>query len=261
VSSWNPDQYERFRDERSQPFFDLLDLVTPIPGGRAIDLGCGTGELTRLMHERVGARTTVGLDNSETMLARAGEHAVPGLRFKLGTILRFAPRTKYDLIFSNAALQWVPGHDHLLARLAASLAPAGQLAVQVPANHDHPSHLIAHEVAAEEPFLSALGGYVRSVPVEPPEWYAAKLYALGFERQTVRLQVYPHVLDGAEGVIEWVKGTLLTDYRARLTPAEYEAYLARYRERLLPVLGDARPYFYGFKRILMWGRMPDAGDR
>jgi trans-aconitate 2-methyltransferase len=255
MSSWSPEQYERFRDERSQPFFDLLDLVAPIPGGRAIDLGCGTGELTRVMHERVGARSTVGLDNSETMLERAAQFAGGGLRFKLGTILRFAPRTQFDLIFSNAALQWVPDHERLLPRLAGALAPAGQLAVQVPANHDHPSHLLAHEVAAEEPFRSAIGGYVRTVPVKEPEWYAAKLSALGFGRQSVRLQVYPHLLESAEGVVEWVKGTLLTDYRARMESEMYDAYLARYRERLLPVLGGGRPYFYAFKRILMWGQL------
>lgn len=254
MSSWSPEQYERFRDERSQPFFDLLGLVQPIAGGRAIDLGCGTGELTRVMHDRVGARSTIGLDNSETMLERAEQFAGGGLRFKLGTILRFAPRTRFDLIFSNAALQWVPDHERLLPRLADALAPGGQLAVQVPANHDHPSHLIAHEVAAEEPFRSALGGYVRTVPVREPEWYATTLFALGFDRQSVRLQVYPHVLESAEGVVEWVKGTLLTDYKARLDPAMYDAYLARYGERLLSVLGDQRPYFYGFKRILMWGQ-------
>jgi len=256
ASPWNPEQYERFRNERSQPFYDLLDMVEPVPGGRAIDLGCGTGELTRVMHERVGARSTIGLDNSETMLAKSEQFAGNGLRFKLGTILRFAPRTPFDLIFSNAALQWVPDHPKLFERLVAGLAPGGQLAIQVPANHDHPSHLVAHELARDEPFASELGGYVRQVPVLEPEQYAELLYGLGFERQHVRLQVYPHVLPGPEAVVEWVKGTLLTDYQQRLAPETYEQFLAEYTGRLLRALPDSRPFFYPFKRILMWARLP-----
>lgn len=208
------------------------------------------------MHETVQARATIGLDNSETMLEKSAAFAGNGLTFRLGTILRFAPRSPFDLIFSNAALQWVPDHDGLFPRLAANLKPGGQLAVQVPANHNHLSHLVAHEVAREEPFRSELGGYIRQVPVQAPEWYAAKLDALGFAEQHVRLQVYPHHLGGREEVVEWTKGTLLTDYQQRLSPETYEKFVEEYRARLLPQLADERPYFYGFKRILLWARMP-----
>lgn len=253
-SAWNPDQYNRFQNERSQPFFDLMKLVQPIPGGRAIDLGCGTGELTREMHRHSQARATIGLDNSETMLERSKEFAGHGLTFRLGTILRFAPQTPVDLVFSNAALQWVPDHEKLFERLAAGIADGGQLAVQMPSNHDHPSHLIAHEVAREEPFLSELGGYTRYVPVQPVEWYAEKLFKLGFTEQTVFMRVYGHVLASRDEVVEWVKGTLLTDYQQRLSPEMYEQYLARYRERLLPELDVSQPYFYPFKRILLCAR-------
>jgi trans-aconitate 2-methyltransferase len=253
-SAWDPGQYERFRDERSQPFFDLLDLVRPIPGGRAIDLGCGTGDLTQVLHERTAARATVGLDNSETMLAASAKHAGHGLTFKLGTVLRFAPRTPFDLVFSNAALQWVPDHAKLFERLVAGIAPGGQLAVQMPSNWDHPSHTLAHEVAREEPFASEMGGYIRQIPVMAPEWYAELLDRLGFSSQHVRMQVYTHHLGSREDVVEWVKGTLLTDYKQRMRPDVYERYLARYRERLMAALEDRRPYFYAFKRLLIWGQ-------
>ncbi len=253
-SPWNPDQYHKFRDERSQPFFDLLALVQSIPGGRAVDLGCGTGELTKLLHERTGARSTTGVDNSETMLERTAEFAGKGLRFKLGTILRFAPRSPLDLVFSNAALQWVPDHERLFERLAASLGEGGQLAVQMPANHDHPSHVTAFALAGQEPFVTEMQGYRRQWPVMPPEWYAERLDRLGFREQTVRLQVYGHHLGSRDDVIEWVKGTLLTDYQQRMTPTVYAEFLARYREALLPQLADTRPYFYAFKRILIWAR-------
>lgn len=253
-SVWDPAQYERFRDERSQPFHDLLALVQPIPGGRAVDLGCGTGELTRLLHEHVRARSTTGLDNSETMLAQGAAFAGRGLRFKLGTILRFAPRSPVDLVFSNAALQWVPGHAELFERLTAGLKPGGQLAIQMPANHDHPSHVTAFALSREEPFRTALGGYRRAWPVQPPEWYAALLDRLAYREQHVRLQVYGHHLASRDEVVEWVKGTLLTDYQQRMTAPDFETFLAAYREQLLPQLEDTRPFFYAFKRVLIWAR-------
>jgi trans-aconitate 2-methyltransferase len=158
MDTWQPDVYARFAAERRQPFFDLADLVAAIPGGRAVDLGCGTGELTRELHVRTGAAETLGLDSSEAMLAKAVPLAGNGLRFERADIAAFAPRAEWDLVFSNAALHWVPDHRALLARLAAALRPSGQLAFQVPDNFDHPSHRAAEAVSAEEPFRSALRG-------------------------------------------------------------------------------------------------------
>lgn len=251
-SPWNPDQYHRFQNERSQPFFDLLELVQPAPGGDVIDLGCGTGELTKILHEKTGARATVGLDSAETMLAKAEAYAGDGLSFRLGNIDAF--EGDFDVVFSNAALQWLNGHEVLIPAVAAHVKPGGQFAFQVPANADHPSHLVAHAVAKEEPFASALGGYTRDWPVLPPERYAEMLDALGFGELHVRLQVYGHHLESSDGVVEWVKGTLLTDYERRMAPGLYQQYLARYRERLLSEIGEHSPYFYAFKRILVRGR-------
>ena len=254
ASPWNPTQYERFRNERSQPFFDLLSMVEPAPGGTAADLGCGTGELTKMLHEKLQARETVGLDTSETMLAESGAHAGDGLRFELGSVQDFAPDAPVDVLFSNAALQWVDGHEALFPRLLKTVAGGGQLAIQMPANNDHASHRIAFAVAAEEPYASAMSGYQRAWPVMPPEWYAALLDRNGFSKQSVRLQVYGHHLESRDGVIEWVKGTLLTDYQKRLTAELYQQFLARYRQRLMLELDDSRPFFYAFKRVLIWGR-------
>lgn len=250
-SPWNPDQYHRFKNERSQPFFDLLSLVEPAPGGEVIDLGCGTGELTKVLHETVGAKSTVGLDSSETMLAKAHAHAGDGLSFESGDIAGFGGA--FDIVFSNAAFQWLNDHETLIPAIAAHVKPGGQLAFQVPANADHPSHLVAHAVAKEAPFAEALAGYVRTWPVLAPERYAEILDELHFT-SLVRLQVYGHHLASSEGVIEWVKGTLLTDYERRMSPDMYQRYLTRYRERLLAEIGERSPYFYAFKRILVYGR-------
>jgi trans-aconitate 2-methyltransferase len=219
---------------------------------RVVDLGCGTGALTRVVHERLGARETVGVDSSETMLARSAEHAGGGLRFERSDIATFSADRAWDLIFSNAALHWVPDHPALLARLTAALADGGQLAVQVPANFDHPSHTVAYGLAGEEPFRSALGGVSAAPAILAPETYAELLHRLGLREQHVRLQVYGHRLPARDDVVEWTKGTLLTNYRRRLPPELFDRFLAGYRERLLPALSDTRPYFFAFKRILFW---------
>ena len=135
------------------------------------------------------------------------------------------------------------------------LVPGGELAVQMPANFDHVSHTLAVEIAREQPFSGAMRGYVRTFSVLRPEEYAALLHKLGFVAQSVRLQVYGHVLESPDAVVEWVRGTLLTDYESRMPEAMYAEFVARYRERLYAALGDQRPYFYPFKRILLWGRI------
>lgn len=252
--TWDPEQYGRFEAERSQPFYDLAGLVYPRKAMRVVDLGCGTGALTQYLHRKLEARETVGVDRSEAMLAESARHAGDGVRFERGEIATWEPDEPLDLVFSNAALQWSPDHEALLARLAGFLGPDGQLAVQLPANFDHPSHTALRDVAAAEPFAGALGGYEPPSAVLAPEAYAALLERLGFRWQHVRLQVYGHRLGSREDVVEWAKGTALTPYRGRLSPDLYEQFVARYRERLLPQLEDAQPYFYPFKRLLFWGR-------
>jgi trans-aconitate 2-methyltransferase len=251
ADAWDPGQYAKFLRERSAPFFDLLDLVERRPSMRVLDLGCGTGELTRQLHERLGARETVGIDRSAKMLEKSAAFAAPGLRFEKGSVETFAPVDHFDLVFSNAALHFVEAHGALWPRLASFLAPGGQVAVHVPANQDHPTHVTAREVAAEEPFAAALAGYLHPTHLLPVEAYATLFHRLGFSRQSVKLVVYTHLLESPESVVEWVKGSILTEYQSRMAPELYESFLAVYRDRLLPRLADERPYFFTFKRVLM----------
>lgn len=251
ADAWDPSQYGKFLRERSAPFFDLLDLVAPRPGMRVVDLGCGTGELTRQLHDRLGARETLGVDRSAKMLERSAAFAAPGLRFEQAAVEGFVPDAPFDLVFSNAALHFVEGHERLFARLATFLSPGGQLAVHLPANQGHATHVTAREVAAGEPFASALGAYRLPTHVLPVEEYAPLLHRLGFARQSVKLVVYGHLLESRESVVEWVKGSILTEYESRMPAELYGTFLAAYRERLLPRLADERPYFFTFRRILL----------
>lgn len=246
--SWNPEQYEQFKNERKQPFRDLLALVEPKPGMRVVDLGCGTGELTRELHQHLSAHETIGIDNSDAMLLRSSAFGGDMLRFEKGDIEAFVNDRPFDLIFSNAALHWVPDHATLFKRLAGFLTSEGQLAVQMPANDDHLSHTIAAETAA------SLGVEPRRDFLLPPQQYSELLYELGFRRQHVRLQVYGHVLESSRDVVEWVRGSLLTDYERRLG-GRFPQFLEEYTKKLIEKLGDRRPYLYTYKRILIWGEV------
>ena len=256
---WDPALYARFQAERSQPFYDLASLVRPAEAMRVLDLGCGSGELTAWLHAELGAQATLGIDASATMLEQARALGSDRLRFEAGDIARFETEPwgseAYDLVFSNAALQWLPDHEALFGRLVSLVAPGGQLAVQMPANEGHVSHVTAMALAGEEPYATALEGYQRPLTLLPPEHYATLLHALGFVEQHVRLQIYVHVLPGPESVVEWVSGTFLTAYRSRLDAALYAQFHEEYARRLLAALGPQRPYVYTYPRVLMWGRL------
>ncbi len=258
-SAWDPDQYQRFAAERRRPFDDLVAGLVPIPGGSAVDLGCGPGPLTLDLHRALGAAQTVGVDDSEAMLAEARARlaraeddpaATRGVRFELAPLQTWAPAQPLDVVFANASLQWVPDHRHLLAHLVDLMAPGGQLAFQVPANHDHPSHTLADGLGRE--WGLTVGGGAANVLV--PEVYAELLHDLGLSGVDVRLQVYGFELDATADLVEWTKGTLLTGYKAQLEADAYEEFVAEYRRRLVAQVGSAAPYYYAFKRILAWAR-------
>lgn len=256
-SVWDPDQYEQFKAEREQPFYDLLEMVPRRAGMKILDLGCGTGELTAHMHRSLEAEATLGVDRSDTMLARSQDKAEPGLRFLQGDICDLSGEDQtYDLVFSNAALQWITDHEALWPQVGALVAPGGTLAIQIPANHDHISHVASRQIATEEPFATALEHWLRPTPVLPPETYSLMLHRMGFMEPRVELRIYLHLLPSRDAVMEWTRGTLLTAYQERLTPELFANYLARYQQHLSSLLPDLHPFPYPFKRILMCATRP-----
>ena len=255
--SWNPKQYDKFKAERSQPFYDLMNLLEPRQNAQVIDLGCGTGELTADLHRHLNAAKTTGLDSSDEMFKKSEGLSVHGLSFEKGNIDTWSSSKSYDIIFSNAALQWSENHPDLFRRLREGLKPHGQLAVQMPMNFDYPTHLLAQKMSFEEPWASLLKNekYEKQKTMLTPEEYAGLLFKLGFQEQKVFLRVYGHVLPSREGVIEWVKGTLLTYFQSRLTDSDYQKFLVEFKQRLFLELPDDQPFFYPFKRILLWGKL------
>jgi trans-aconitate 2-methyltransferase len=204
----------------------------------------------------------IGVDSSTAMLEQAEAHASTRLSFEVGDIGVWTDDGEFDLVFSNAALHWVPDHASVLARWRDALRPGGQLAVQVPANADHPAPQAAARVARREPYFTALDENpppdAVTANVASPERYAQALHELGFVEQSVRLQVYGHVLPSHDAVIEWIRGSTLTRFFARLPVEVHESFVDAVHAEYLSVVGPEEPVFYPFKRILMWGRLPQT---
>jgi len=248
ADAWDPAQYNRYADEREQPFWDLARLLTPAQDPVLVDLGCGDGRLTAALN-RLGAAHTLGVDNSQAMIDEAARHASDTIAFKLGDIGPWQQPEAYDVMFANASLQWVPDHRAVLRRWIRSLKSGGQLAVQVPSNADQLPWLIAAELAAE---------LLADPPPDPvvtnvltPEAYVSLLDELGCSDQDVRLQVYAHYFVSTADVVEWLKGTTLTRFKEPLGYDGWEDFVEQYRGRLLAVLGNRSPYLFPFKRVLL----------
>jgi trans-aconitate 2-methyltransferase len=254
---WNVSVYEEFASERARPFLDLLGRV---PDGRvesAVDLGCGTGEMTRLLAERWPGAVVLGVDNSPEMLAAARPRAIPGrLSFEPGDAGRFRPAAPVDLLLSNAALHWVPRHDALVPRLAQAVAPGGVLAVQMPANFDAPSHALLRAVAADGPWADKLAGVLAPEPVLPLAAYVDQLLGLGFTVDAWET-TYVHILGGDDPVLGWVRGTALRPVLDALGPDESAAFVERYGARLRAAYpAGPRGTLFPFRRIFFVARRP-----
>jgi trans-aconitate 2-methyltransferase len=245
---WNPQQYDKFRAAREQPYVDVMALLAdPGPRARIVDLGCGPGSLTVKLAARFADADIVGLDASAPMLAKAAELGGPRLRFVTATIEDFAAGGvvdgSFDLIFSNSALHWVPDHATLIGKLVARLSPRGQLAVQLPSDDYSPSRTIFADVA----------GWRYEAATLDIAAYAQLLYAAGLPDPIVLEKIYPHILDDADAVLEWAKGAALLPYLERLPPAQHAPYLEEVRRRLHARYPE-RPVFFPFRRIIFHGR-------
>jgi trans-aconitate 2-methyltransferase len=249
---WDPKQYHKFQAERAAPFFDLLALVEVRPHLKVVDLGCGTGELTQQLAQTLPNSDVTGIDSSSSMLQKAASFASPQLRFEQGDQSQLTG--EWDLIFSNAALQWSEDHAELIPHLYQRLAPGGQIAVQVPSNHNHVSHQIYRETASEEPFRSILKGFQRYAPVLSIDDYARLLFESGAEAIVSFEKVYAHVLEDSDAVVEWISGTALVPYFERLDEHK-EEFVSAIRAKMRAALPET-PVFYPFRRTLFSARKP-----
>jgi trans-aconitate 2-methyltransferase len=259
AADWDPATYLRFGDERARPFLDLLARVGAVAPSVVVDLGCGEGELTASLARRwPGARIT-GVDSSATMLAAAAAHAVPGqVYFTAGDVRTWEADDPVDVLVSNAVLHWVAGHDELLSRWAARLAPGGWLALQVPGNFRAPTHALLAGLCRSVEWADRLAGAApRPDTVLEPAGYFDVLAAAGLATDAWET-TYLHVLTGPDPVLAWVRSTQLRPVLARLDDAD----AARFTEQYAAALREAYPVradgttLLPFRRIFAVGARP-----
>jgi trans-aconitate 2-methyltransferase len=227
--TWSAKQYLAFEDERTRPARDLVAAIPLAHPRQAIDLGCGPGNSTEVLAARFPQAAISGLDNSPDMLAAARKR-LPGLRFAEADIAAWTAAEPYDVVFANAALQWVGDHEALYPRLMRSVAEGGCLAVQTPDNLDEPVHRLMREIATEPPFAEKLAGAAGARAARlRAQWYYESLRPLCRSVDVWRT-TYFHALADADAIVEWLKGTGLRPFLAPLDEAERAEFLARYRD-------------------------------
>jgi trans-aconitate 2-methyltransferase len=255
-SDWDTALYLKFEEERTQPARDLLARVRS-PARRIVDLGCGPGTSTHLLAARFPDAEIVGIDNSVEMLV-AARARLPTIAFEKHDIGAWRPSFAPDLIFANAALQWLPNHHELIPRLMSFLADDGCLAIQMPDNRQEPSHALMRMVAADGPWADRL------VPVAKTRGliniYSDYYCWLRPLSRSVEIwqTTYVHPLPGVGAVVDWFRGSALRPFLNPLDVCEREEFIARYMRGLAesyPAEPDGRLLFLYPRLFVVAGKL------
>ena len=252
MHDWNPQLYLKFADQRGRPAADLIAQIQLENPKRIIDLGCGTGNSTERLHQRWPTADITGLDSSPAMLRQARNNH-PEWVWIESTIEDWSPTAAYDLIFSNAALHWVPQHESLFSRLFQQLAPQGVMAVQMPHNSHSPAHQALRRIATDPHWSALLAAAMESTFVQPPDFYYRVL-----RKSASRLNIweteYLQIMDGPRAVLDWLRSTAMRPYLQRLPNdsqrQRFEAMCLAEFERFYPA-DDQGKTLFPYRRLFI----------
>ncbi len=273
MADWDPDLYHRFRAYRAEPVELIFARLALDRAEKIVDLGCGTGEHAVELARRAPTATALGLDSSPAMIERAtalrdglDDELKSRVHFALGDMRDFADEDQYDIIFSNAALQWVGDHPGLLARCHRALRPGGRLAVQMPANDRETAQVTIHALANEPRWRSALGA-IRTPSdrlVQAPEEYRAMLSSIGFVDVDCFYHTFRHPMGSPAEVVEWSRATVLRLYLDQLSAERGDEFVTELTRRLELAYGTSDALTFEFRRLFLFGgraanqRTPEA---
>ncbi len=265
MSDWDPQLYNRFRRYRAEPVEHILSRLQ-LAGDeneKIIDLGCGSGENTLELARRSPRGSALGVDGSPAMIEAArklldGELA--GLKarvsFELLDVPEFRADRVYTLIFSNATFHWISDKPALFAACFAALRPGGTIVVQMPANETETAKMEIGRLARQVPWNTMLGGREHAFHEEPPEFYAAMLARLGYDRIDCYHLTFHHPMDRPADVVQWYRSTGLRPFLDALPKDRHDEFLTQLTARLNSAYGTSGPMTFDFKRLFIWGRRP-----
>ncbi len=260
MADWDPSLYLRYADARTRPAAELAAAIPLERAARAVDLGCGPGNSTAVLAARFPGAQVLGVDASLAMVERA-VRGHPQLAFRVCDITAGleALGGGWDVVFSNACLQWVPGHRALVPALFAMLAPGGVLAVQVPMQSRQPVHGLLRQLAAGSRWRGSIAR-PRAFYLLEPEAYRRLLEGLTPEVHLWEAE-FQQTLDSHEALLDWYRATGLRPYLAQLAPGDIPAFEADVLEgirRLYPLGADGRVHF-SMPRLFFTARRPGGG--
>lgn len=249
---WNPDVYNQFKEKRSAPFHDLISHIHAAPGLRMIDLGCGTGELTKVLADKFPESQVLGIDSSAEMLAKAPQQ--DNISFAQRSVdEQIALPDKWDVIVANASLQWVEDHAVLFPRIISKLLPGGQLAVQMPSQPENVLNQLLYKLVHESPFYDVLKDDIRHSPVLSLDDYTTLLFGNAAREVLVYQKVYPIVAQSIETLYEFISGSALVPYMEKLQEPLQSDFVRVFKERIAQYYPTS-PMVYAFKRIILVAR-------
>ena len=251
MPNWDPALYLQFDAERTQPAIDLVNRIHIGAPRRIADLGCGPGNSTAVLAARWAGAKITGIDNSREMLEQArGQY--PAMEWEFADIGQWSPAERFDLLFSNAALQWVTGQQLLLPRLVSFLNSGGMFAAQIPYHLHSLVHRVIEETAQQGPWAARLRGAHDVFEIRTPAEYY-DILAPHSRRVQVWVTEYIHVFDSPTAIVTWMQGTGLRPYLARLTEDEQADFLRAFGEAVSQAYrpqADGRVLF-GFPRMFL----------
>ena len=251
---WNPEIYNKFKDLRNKPFYDLMDFIKLPESSNAIDLGCGTGEQTAILAKKFSKTDFLGIDSSSEMLEKSKSFEANNLRFDQKSVEDMAQSDKkWDLVFSNAALQWSDHHEILFPKLINSLNSKGQFAVQMPIQKENMLNKILYQLADEDPFKTYFKGWKRDSPVLSMDQYAQIMFDGGLEEIQIMQKIYPIIANDHDTLYNFISGSALIPYLELLQDDQKESFISVFKTRIADHFPKL-PAIYAFKRILLYGK-------
>ena len=237
MAEWNSDQYLKFKKERTQPSIDLANAIKKDNPINVIDIGCGPGNSTAVLKNRFPNAHIIGADFSPNMIEKA-KADYPDMNFMLFDATRDFENLedKYDVVFSNACIQWVPNHKKLLSDMMCILKPNGILAVQVPMNFEEPIHKIIAEVITRKEWADKIGDGRQFYTLKENEYF--DILADISSDFTMWKTIYMHRMPSHQSIIEWYKSTGMKEYLAVLSDEDkikFEKAVFKEVEKYYPV--------------------------